>query len=222
MRTRSILRHIMTLVIAATPVVLQTGAANALPITKVGLVHPQLNLPDNGARLGIDMDGPYNWHGMLVIKVDGIYRQSPLFGILHVGDYIFSVNGFDLRTVNDVIAIVSSGKPGSASTVYFLDSQRAYTPMKITVNAASPSVFEQPGSTTQATAAPTNDSKPFCDEHPIMCVAGVVVGAWAIGKALSSSSGSPDTESTYTPNCQTIPVPDGNGNYVGETKEICN
>jgi hypothetical protein len=161
------------------------------------LQYPNVNLPDHGGRLGVDTDGPYSWHGIKVIKVTGVYPGSGLYGTITSGDYIYGINGFNLRDANDLSAIVNSGAPGSTSTVWYLDSKNNYTPMKVTINAVSAAVFSQTNANQQNL---NQDNQPFCSEHPFVCAALIVGGTYVVAKALSGSGSQPSESSSQDSN----------------------
>jgi hypothetical protein len=158
------------------------------------LQYPQLNVPDRGARLGVSVDGPYTWNGIQVLKVINVAQGSGLYGVVYPGDYIYGVNGFNLRSNDDLFAIISYGAPGSVATVYYLDSRRNYATMKVTVRTTSDSVFNQ-----VATSNSGTNSTSFCEEHYIICGVGLLLGAAVVASAVSGS-GSSSGSSNYTTN----------------------
>lgn len=106
--------------------------------------YPPATLPDNGGRLGILFDTTaYTYQGISVVKVLDVYPASSLYGSLHPGDFIYGVNGFNLRGGSDLYTIVASGAPGSTETVWYFDAQHNYRAMQITATVKSDSAFPQ-------------------------------------------------------------------------------
>jgi hypothetical protein len=154
-----------------------------------GLAYPQLNVPDRGGRLGVTTEGPYAWNGIQVLKVIEVQPASGLYGTVYPGDYIYGINGFNLRGNDDLRAIISYGSPGAVATVYYLDARRNLTAMKVTVRTIPASVYAQSGASNQA-ASSSAGSKSFCEEHYIICGVGALVGAAVIASAVSGSGSS--------------------------------
>lgn len=143
-------------------------------------VFPQIAYADQGGRLGITLEGPYDWRGINVFRITDIDRRSSLYGSVNPGDFIYGVNGFNLRDVSDVVNIVGSGSPGSTLSVYFLDSRHGYAAMRI--NAVTHLLPAQVSPTSTARSSQQNTS--YCGEHPVLCMIG---GAIAIGAAASAA-----------------------------------
>lgn len=155
--------------------------------------YPSLDRPDRGGRLGVETEAGYTWNGIQVLKVTQVFPGSGLYSVLTPGDYIYGVNGFNLRTNQDMLAIVSSGLPGAASTVWYLDSRNNYATMKVTVNAVSDAVFGQAVAASAPASKAGGRDKAFCEEHPFICAAGLIGGAYVVAKAFSGTS---DTRSS--------------------------
>lgn len=164
-------------------------------LAAASLHYPRTDLPDNGGRFGITMDTtPYTFHGITVIKVIDVLRTSPLHGIVRPGDFIYGVNGFNLRSFDDIFAVVSSGAPGQASTIYYFDAANGYKAMQVTVNVISPALAKQDDS---KAVAPATTPPSFCEEHYIVCGLGLVVAAAAVVGAVNGTDSGSDAGSTY-------------------------
>lgn len=151
--------------------------------------YPALDLPDAGGRLGVETEAGYTWNGFQVLKVTRVFPGSKLYSVLQPGDYIYSVNGFNLRSSQDMLAIVSAGAPGAAATVWYVDARNNYTAMKVTVNTVSDAVFGQGVAANAPGSNAGGRDKAFCEEHPFICAAGLIGGAYVVAKAFSGTSG---------------------------------
>lgn len=159
-----------------------------------GLQFPNLNVADRGARLGIITEGFYTWNGIPVVKVISVDYRSGLNGVIFPGDFIYSVNGFNLRGPDDISAIVSPGNPGSTSTVYFLETRNGYRAMKVDVQTGSAAFFNSAPSVAASTSTSSStstsaNSQSFCAEHYIICGIGALLVVGAVASAASGSSG---------------------------------
>lgn len=162
------------------------------------LVYPQLNVPDRGARLGVTLEGPYTWNGIQVIKIIEVNPRSGLYGIVYPGDYLYGINGFNLRSADDVSAIIRPGTPGSTATVWYLDSRHNYATMKVTVATTSSAAIAQYGGSANAAssnvaASPPPRTKAYCEEHYIICGLGALLVVGAVAAAASGSGSGSDS-----------------------------
>jgi len=167
---------------------------NPLAALAADPIYPRLNLPDRGARLGIVSEQQlYKKDGITVIKIMNVLPVSPLFRVLAPGDYLYGVNGFNLRSHEDIDAIVSSNNPGAKAEIFFFDASDGLKPKTVTVSTVSANVFDAPKPQPKvASSTPSAPAPGFCDEHPIICgaakVVAVVGGAIIVGKLLSESN----------------------------------
>lgn len=148
---------------------------------------PPASEPDNGGTLGFTFDTQvYQRDGLYMFRVADIDANSPLCGVVHVGDYIYNVNGFYLRTSDDIVKVVHSGSPGTELTISYLDASD-----NLAAKGYKANLIAAPGAQIAAT-------KPWClqsNGQLATCAVGAVVVAKIIGSLLSGSNGSSSSAS---------------------------
>lgn len=180
--------------------------------TSTALAYPPAGLPDNGGRLGVKLDTKsYVYNGINVVKVLEVMPASRLSGVIHAGDFIYGVNGFNLRGQADVGAVVSSGSPGKVATVWYLDSRHSYQGMKTSVATISEADMRD-DRLAETSPAQTREaqSSTFCDEHPILCGIVVLVTVAVVAKKVSDSANgseysSDSSDSSSLLQCRDVP-----------------
>jgi hypothetical protein len=166
---------------------------------------PPASLPQNGGRLGVELDpGVYVLEGRTLLKVIRVLPRSDLLGRVAPNDYIYNVNGFDVRNHSDLFRVVQSGAPGASIRIGYLSAGQGLRPF--TINARLYGADE----TANLAGGPTNpkpqaESEFFCTQgfwQGVACLTGAVVGLSLLFGSSSPSSGnnsSPPTSRTPCP-----------------------
>lgn len=163
-------------------------------------VYPVYSSVDNGARLGLTMEAqPYEWRGIKVLKITRVDPASPLRNIVVENDFLYGVDAYNLRSIDDLNHAIFPHRPGDAVNVYFLRARQNLAPMYVSINTISnptPADYERfaspylrsdqnvPQEVAGSTPKPT-----FCQENPWTCALGLAAGIAVAAKIVTSGSG---------------------------------
>jgi hypothetical protein len=160
-------------------------------------VYPEYNNLDNGSRLGVTLGDTLYWDGMPVIKVSDVAEGSGLYNIIKSGDYIYSINGFSLRSADDIYSIIRPLSPGSMVTVYFLEADKNNGQMMVQVATQSSEYLEAAKQNAidkqNSENTDSQNSGNYCGEHMLVCALGSIA---VVGVASAMIGSSPSSESS--------------------------
>jgi hypothetical protein len=161
------------------------------------LAFPSFDFADNGGKLGVHVDSTsYYGGGIPYLRVLDVLPRSSLIGYIEAGDFIYGVNGFNVRSPDDLFNVVGSGSPGTNVTVYYLDHSDGNQPKSViaTLYGAEATSEQDSGSS----ASPPESIGEFCSQdglHVLGC--GIVaLGVIAALTGALQGSGAADSDSS--------------------------